>query len=438
MKRLVVISILMVVGIMRGYSQRDTSKGIFFEDNLSWQQILEKAQKENKYIFVDCYATWCGPCKLMDKDVYPVDSIGDFMNKNFISVRVQMDTTKHDDARIQEWYGAADTIKGNYHLAGYPSYLFFAPQGAAVHKDMGAKDAKSFLAMAMAGMDPQQQYYTLLVNYRNRKSKNYALMPVLANAARRAGQDSLSEQVAHDYIQHYLETLPGEQLWTRENIMFLSGHRKAISLNDAIFKMYFHDREKIDLAMNKKHFSDNLINDLLYRDMVNPIVDRALNENHEPNWHQLERMVANTFDDFYARNNVIRGQLAYYKVKKMWKNYVKYYIKQQELNGIDSLISSWGNNFTLNNAAYEVFQYSGNKRELEKALDWINRALPMPNDNRSEAEELDTKANLLYKLGRKADGLVLEGKSHSILPFDKDIAANYDKMKSGLPTWVTE
>ena len=44
-------------------------KGIHFEQGLSWKDILAKAKAEHKYIFVDCYATWCGPCKYMDKNV---------------------------------------------------------------------------------------------------------------------------------------------------------------------------------------------------------------------------------------------------------------------------------------------------------------------------------------------------------------------------------
>ncbi len=67
------------------------AQGIKFEENLSWQQLLDKAKVTNKYIFVDCYATWCGPCKMMDKDVYTSGKVGYLFNEHFISVKVQMD-----------------------------------------------------------------------------------------------------------------------------------------------------------------------------------------------------------------------------------------------------------------------------------------------------------------------------------------------------------
>src|SRR5580692_944424 len=85
--------ILILVLMLTSFFTITQGQGVAFEHGLSWQEVLQKAKKENKYVFVDCYATWCGPCKWMDKNVYPIDSVGTFMNDRFISVRMQMDTT---------------------------------------------------------------------------------------------------------------------------------------------------------------------------------------------------------------------------------------------------------------------------------------------------------------------------------------------------------
>src|SRR5579872_1581201 len=83
------------------------AQGIHFENGMSWEQIKGKAKVENKYIFVDCYASWCGPCMKMDQDVYSRDSVGDIVNSHFISVKVQMDTSKKDNDTIKTWYADA-------------------------------------------------------------------------------------------------------------------------------------------------------------------------------------------------------------------------------------------------------------------------------------------------------------------------------------------
>src|ERR1700761_8867531 len=62
--------------------------GIQFTKVLSWEEVLQKAKTEHKYIFMDCYATWCGPCKGMEEDIYPLKAVGDVYNKDFISVKL--------------------------------------------------------------------------------------------------------------------------------------------------------------------------------------------------------------------------------------------------------------------------------------------------------------------------------------------------------------
>src|SRR5690242_11809402 len=95
--------------------------GIKWVEGSSWQQVKEKAKKENKYIFVDCYATWCKPCKKMDKEVYIVDSVGAYLNERFISVKLQMDVTQNDNEAVRNWRNTAREIEKQYRISAYPS-----------------------------------------------------------------------------------------------------------------------------------------------------------------------------------------------------------------------------------------------------------------------------------------------------------------------------
>ena len=38
--------------------------GIRFIEGEKWENVLKMAQEQDKYIFMDCYTSWCGPCKL--------------------------------------------------------------------------------------------------------------------------------------------------------------------------------------------------------------------------------------------------------------------------------------------------------------------------------------------------------------------------------------
>ncbi len=98
--------------------------GLKFESGRTWQQVKEKAKAENKYIFVDCYATWCGPCKQMDREVFSKSEVADQINKDFIAVKIQMDKTDLDKEDIKRWYNDAKVIQNTYTITAFPTYLF--------------------------------------------------------------------------------------------------------------------------------------------------------------------------------------------------------------------------------------------------------------------------------------------------------------------------
>ena len=59
----VFLLVMLVAGILFGAEAQNRS--INFEQTKVWKQIVKKAKKEKKLIFVDCYTSWCGPCKML-------------------------------------------------------------------------------------------------------------------------------------------------------------------------------------------------------------------------------------------------------------------------------------------------------------------------------------------------------------------------------------
>ncbi len=53
------------------------------------------AKQENKYVFVDTYASWCGPCKVMDR-VFEESEVSNYFNANFINVKIDMEGPQGD------------------------------------------------------------------------------------------------------------------------------------------------------------------------------------------------------------------------------------------------------------------------------------------------------------------------------------------------------
>lgn len=108
----------------------------FFEG--SFDEALARAEAEDKHVFVDVYATWCGPCKVMDAVVFPRDDVGEHYNANFINVKL--------DAEDEAINGPA--ISERYDVGAYPTYLYLNPDGSVVGRALGALPASLFVQVA--------------------------------------------------------------------------------------------------------------------------------------------------------------------------------------------------------------------------------------------------------------------------------------------------
>jgi thioredoxin-related protein len=120
------------------------------------KRYRQKPKAENKYIIMDCFTTWCGPCKHMDKNVFPLKETGDFFNDKFINVKVQFDSTA-DDEEVKSWKKDMKEIEKKYAINAYPTYLMFDPNGEVVHRAVGATpDAKGFIARGRMHLFPKR------------------------------------------------------------------------------------------------------------------------------------------------------------------------------------------------------------------------------------------------------------------------------------------
>lgn len=88
--------------------------------------VVDLAVSENKLIFIDIYADWCTPCKMMDEDVFSDDEISDFMKANFINYKV--DGEKYNGPNLGVMFG----------VGGYPTLLILDQRGRLLERNDGA------------------------------------------------------------------------------------------------------------------------------------------------------------------------------------------------------------------------------------------------------------------------------------------------------------
>lgn len=102
-------------------------------ESTAWKVAAEKAAKNNQLLFVDAYATWCGPCKWMTANVFSDKSVGTYYNANFVNLKLDMETAD------------GKTFAAKYPVRAYPTLMFIDPKGNIVYKVEGSRPVAEFI-----------------------------------------------------------------------------------------------------------------------------------------------------------------------------------------------------------------------------------------------------------------------------------------------------
>ncbi len=109
-----------------------SNEGVKFETS-SFNEALSKAKREGKLLFLDCYTTWCGPCKMMTRDIFPQPEVGRVFNERFVSIKIDMEK------------GEGIELAKRYEVKAYPTMLLIDGEGKVVKTILGALQAPQLI-----------------------------------------------------------------------------------------------------------------------------------------------------------------------------------------------------------------------------------------------------------------------------------------------------
>ena len=110
------------------------AQGVQFVEGLTYRQVLDSARQAGKKVFIDCYTSWCGPCKMMTRDVFPKKECGDYINPRFVAAKFDMEK------------GEGPELAKKFHVQAFPTFLVVDPaSGLEVARMVGGSEAKKFI-----------------------------------------------------------------------------------------------------------------------------------------------------------------------------------------------------------------------------------------------------------------------------------------------------
>ena len=176
-------------------------------EHTTLQEALKKATAQNKILFVDCYTDFCGPCKVMAATVFKTDSVADFFNKTFVSLKLDM---LSEDGK---------KCAAVYKVGAYPTFLLLDGTGKEIYKFVGGQPADKFMAQIRSGVDPKNRFLSMNKTYASGKYTDAFMQEYIKLKIK-----MFELKDAKDLAKQYIEKLPVERRSLPENWFLYSDH----------------------------------------------------------------------------------------------------------------------------------------------------------------------------------------------------------------------
>jgi len=329
----------------------------FIEED--WDQALKEAQETQKPIFVDFYTDWCGWCKVMDKKTFSVDSVGEYMNENYVCLKIDAES------------GMGRMLSMKHRIGSFPTFGIFNADGRLVSKILGYKEVSPFMDAARENkqlvnegffleggseeLEPGfPDFYT--ASFKNKDSKKKRVWP--------------KDSVVHAYLAE--ADLMHEVAF---NVMYRFGaseeiYQHALGMQDQFVQLYGEEDVKRLMANIAYKDYSNIEKNGTYDDFIAWL----------PKLEMLMREEADLYKNHY--------ELSFFKAKEMWSEYAA---------KIDSMIvSGEASNNSLNSHSWNIYKKIDNKELVKKAVGWMAEVV----EEEANYMYVDTYAALLFKDGQ--------------------------------------
>lgn len=373
------------------------STALFSQDGIkfgkqSFAQTLEQAKKENKLIFLDAFASWCGPCKLLDKNVFPKKEVGDYFNANFLNLHIDMEK------------GEGIEIAKKYSIYSYPTLLFIDGDGKIVYKAAGYMSPQELISIAKEAVNPENTLENKIAKFEAGEKDPEFLMGLIKNTY--SSDFSLAQKVATRYFQTRTDAT-----YSKEEAGMLLFFTKTI--DDDLYKIFTAKKAELSTQIPESYLAEY---DKQLK--LNTVLQKSFDANNQSiNEPIFLAEGTKIYGEKEAKQLLNKINMDLFFTQKKYDDYAKSALNYYQ-NPKDFATDE------LNNVAWNFYLYVTDKTLLTQVTQLCLEGIK----KEENSQNTDTLANIYYKLGDNKNAKLWAKKSIEIAKAKGDEYASTEEL----------
>lgn len=139
---------------------QENNEGVVFVENKTFAEAVAMAKESGKKVFLDCYTSWCGPCKMMTKNIFPQKAAGDYFNSEFVNIKIDMEK------------GEGPELAKRLKVRAYPTFVMFDGDGKEIGRLVGGMKTAEEFVEAVKNAVGESSLYAMNERYDNGERSN--------------------------------------------------------------------------------------------------------------------------------------------------------------------------------------------------------------------------------------------------------------------------
>jgi Highly conserved protein containing a thioredoxin domain len=363
--------ILLLSCLICGMTLLAQNVGIHFLSDSTLQSALVKARQEHKLLFIDCYTSWCGPCKYMASTVFPKPEVGSFYNQHFLNWKIDCEKVKKIDSL------AFAKLK----IRSFPTFLFLDGNGNIVHQGVGSRTDKQFVELGEIALDSTRNFAGFKNKIIHGDRSNSTLMMFYG----------CDVDASDKYIDEHFSLVDDSIKLSKASWqLFLYCMN---NVEGSSFHFFVNNRDKYEAKFGKNEVAEKF----------NRLFSYYSRPGKEKQLEYLSKLDTSLYSSFCSKQEFNKLYFKYNSAKdskEMWTKLMAYTSKLFEKDQLDVP--------TLNDISWLTYENYKNFKDLnalKQAQQWSKKTVDAQPENHAFN---DTYAHIIFNLGNKTEAIQRE------------------------------